>query len=284
MNVRNFCIAMLMLSIGFVSCKNNKAIKLKSGLEYKILKKSKSGKKITVGSIITMNVITKLKDSVLFDTYTQNNKQPVQVNVTLPSFNGDLMEALPKLEEGDSVLFKVPVDSMARGGELPPYFKKGDKLDYYVKIESVKSVTEFQDEQAKADSKQGEIDQKLIEEFVAANKLQTQKTETGIHYIIEKKGNGKHPVASDKVKVHYKGTLLDGTTFDSSYDKGEPVEFPLAQVIPGWIEGIPLLEVGGKGKLIIPSSLAYGKNAPPNSPIKPNSILVFDIELLDIVK
>ncbi len=202
MNVRNLGIALLMLTIGFVSCKNNKSVKLKSGLEYKILKKSKSGKKITVGSIITMNVITKLKDSVLFDTYNQNNKQPVQVNVTLPSFNGDLMEALPKLEEGDSVLFKVPVDSMARGSQLPPYFKKGDKLDYYVKIESVKSVSEFEGDQKKADAKQNEIDQKLIEEYIASQNLQTQKTESGIHYIIEKKGNGTHPIATDKVKVH----------------------------------------------------------------------------------
>ena len=118
--------------------------------------------------------------------------------------------------------------------------------------------------------------------YLASKNLKAEKAACGIYYMIEKTGNGKHATASDNVKVNYKGTLLDGTKFDSSYDRNEPAEFPLGQVIKGWTEGIPLLEEGGKGTLIIPSTLAYGANPPQGSPIKPNSVLVFEIELLKI--
>ncbi|MEN9338983.1 MAG: hypothetical protein RIQ62_295 [Bacteroidota bacterium] len=264
------------------ACKNNKFTKLKSGLEYKILKKGKGDKKITVGSMITMNVVTRLRDSVLYDTYVMNNKQPVPVTVSMPSFNGDLMEGLPMLAEGDSAIFMVPADSMARGGQLPPFIKKGDKLAYTVKIVSVSSAAEYQKKQQEADEQQKVTDDKLIQDYIAANHIQAQKTPSGIYYTIQKAGNGKHPIATDKVKVQYKGSLMDGKVFDSSYEKGEPVEFALNQVIPGWTEGIQLFEEGGKGQLIIPSPLAYGKNPPPGSGIEPNSVLIFDIELLKI--
>ena len=115
------------------------------------------------------------------------------------------------------------------------------------------------------------------------NNLNAQKTASGLYYVIDKKGNGKHATAADQVKVHYKGTLLDGTKFDSSYDRNEPITFPLSGVIRGWTEGIPLFEEGGKGKLIIPSALGYGPNG-AGGVIKPNEILVFDVELLQIIK
>ncbi|HNB81194.1 MAG TPA: FKBP-type peptidyl-prolyl cis-trans isomerase, partial [Chitinophagaceae bacterium] len=154
-----------------------------------------------------------------------------------------------------------------------------------VKIVSVKSKEEFEAAKKEAAEKQVSMDEQTIKDYIAKNNIKDAKrTESGLYYVIEKAGNGKHPVASDKVKVHYKGTLLDGTKFDSSYDRGEPVEFPLTQVIKGWTEGIPYLEEGGKGKLLIPSGLAYGQNAPPGTPIKPNDVLIFDVELLEIVK
>ena len=108
-------------------------------------------------------------------------------------------------------------------------------------------------------------------------------TDSGLKYIMLKEGSGSSPVPGNNVSVHYSGYLLDGTKFDSSYDRGEPITFPLGQgrVIKGWDEGIGMLKVGGKAKLIIPPNLAYGDRA--IGPIPANSILMFEVELVDII-
>ncbi len=124
-------------------------------------------------------------------------------------------------------------------------------------------------------------DKNLILQYLIDNELEYQHTESGIYYIIEKEGEGEgHPTGTDLVKTHYRGTLLDGKQFDSSYDRGEPIEFPLRGVIQGWQEAIPLLKPGGKGTFIIPSGLAYGDRA-MGADIPANSVLKFDVELLD---
>ncbi|WP_025122334.1 MULTISPECIES: FKBP-type peptidyl-prolyl cis-trans isomerase [unclassified Serratia (in: enterobacteria)] len=107
-----------------------------------------------------------------------------------------------------------------------------------------------------------------------------KKTESGLLYKVEKEGTGEAPKDSDTVVVNYKGTLTDGTVFDNSYDRGEPLSFRLDGVIPGWTEGLKHIKKGGKIKLVIPPALAYGKNGVPGIPA--NSTLVFDVELLDV--
>jgi FKBP-type peptidyl-prolyl cis-trans isomerase len=107
-------------------------------------------------------------------------------------------------------------------------------------------------------------------------------TPTGLHYEIVEAGTDPKPTAESTVRVHYTGKLVDGTVFDSSVERGEPVEFPLGGVIPGWTEGLQLVGTGGKLKLYIPGNLAYGAQPPPGSPITPNATLVFDVELLEV--
>lgn len=120
-------------------------------------------------------------------------------------------------------------------------------------------------------------------EFLAANgkKPGVVTTSSGLQYKVTKEGTGASPKATDTVKVHYVGTLLDGTTFDSSVARGTPAEFPLNRVIPGWTEGLQFMKVGGKTTFYIPAALAYGENGSGDS-IGPNETLVFDVELLAV--
>jgi FKBP-type peptidyl-prolyl cis-trans isomerase FkpA len=106
------------------------------------------------------------------------------------------------------------------------------------------------------------------------------KTDSGLLYQVETEGTGAQPKETDTVEVHYKGTLIDGTQFDSSYDRGQPATFPLNRVIPGWTEGVQLMKVGSKYKFVIPPELAYGEQDTPTIPA--NSTLVFEVELLKI--
>ena len=121
-------------------------------------------------------------------------------------------------------------------------------------------------------------------DFLAENAKRegVQTTESGLQYEVIKKAEGAQPKVSDVVSVHYQGTLVDGSVFDSSIERGEPVEFPVGGVIPGWVEGLQLMKVGEKYKFYIPSELAYGAQSPTPA-IPANSTLVFEVELLDIV-
>ncbi len=122
--------------------------------------------------------------------------------------------------------------------------------------------------------------------FLAQNSKRpgVQTTASGLQYQVLTEGKGAKPQPTDTVRVNYKGMLLDGKTFDSSYDRGEPATFPLDQVVPGWQEGIALMPVGSKYKFWIPSKLGYGDKGTPGGPIPPNATLVFEVELLDIAK
>jgi FKBP-type peptidyl-prolyl cis-trans isomerase FklB len=147
------------------------------------------------------------------------------------------------------------------------------------------AMTEFQQkmmaqQQAKMQAV-GEKNKKEAEEFLAANKTKqgVVTTASGLQYQILQQGTGPNPKPTDQVTVHYKGTLLDGKVFDSSYDRNEPATFTVGQVIPGWVEALQLMKVGSKAKLFIPPALAYGESG-AGQDIGPNSLLVFEVELL----
>lgn len=115
-----------------------------------------------------------------------------------------------------------------------------------------------------------------------AKRAEVKTTKSGLQYEILKEGNGQKPAASDRVKVHYHGTLINGNVFDSSVNRGEPATFGVTQVIQGWVEALQLMPVGSKWKLFIPSELAYGTQGAGQS-IAPHTSLIFEVELLDIV-
>ena len=141
----------------------------------------------------------------------------------------------------------------------------------------------LQEKQQERVAKMGAENKAKGDEFLAANKDKpgVKVTDPGLQYQVVREGNGPKPKENDRVKVHYLGTLIDGTTFDSSYERQTPAEFPLNGVIKGWTEGLQLMSVGSKYKLFIPGELAYGADG--QGPIPPNSTLVFEVELLEIL-
>jgi FKBP-type peptidyl-prolyl cis-trans isomerase FkpA len=123
-------------------------------------------------------------------------------------------------------------------------------------------------------------DKQLMLDYFADNNIDAEVTEEGVYYMIETEGTGDRPLSSSTVTVNYEGSLLDGSIFDSSFERGTPSTFGLWQVIQGWQIGIPLFKEGGEGYLYIPSELAYGGSA--RSGIPSNSVLIFKIELIDV--
>lgn len=185
----------------------------------------------------------------------------------------------------DQIKGDIDVDTLAQG-MADAFAKKGVKLTEEQANQIRSAFTQKLQERTVA--KQMEDARKNLAEgeaFLAANKGKpnVRTTESGLQYQVLRAGAGAKPASTDTVKVNYKGTLLNGETFDSSYDRGQPAEFALNQVIPGWTEGVGLMQVGSKFKFWLPSGIAYGANGQPPS-IGPNATLVFEVELIEIVK
>jgi FKBP-type peptidyl-prolyl cis-trans isomerase FklB len=143
--------------------------------------------------------------------------------------------------------------------------------------------TEMRGKMEAAMNSAGDKNKKEEAAFLAQNAKAegVQTTPTGLQFKVLKQGTGATPALTDTVVCHYKGTLLDGTEFDSSYGRGEPASFPVNRVIPGWTEALQKMKVGDKWQLFVPAELAY-RDEPPGPPIEPNSMLVFEVELLGV--
>ncbi|MEX0594200.1 MAG: FKBP-type peptidyl-prolyl cis-trans isomerase [Balneolaceae bacterium] len=158
-----------------------------------------------------------------------------------------------------------------------------DETEMQETLQQFQVQLQQQQEQSRAEAaaRNSEESAAFLEENGARDEVDV--TESGLQYEVLEAGDGDTPEAQSTVRVHYSGTLLNGEEFDSSYERGEPVEFPLNRVIPGWTEGLQLMNEGATYRFWIPSELGYGENPPQGSPIEPGSLLVFEIELISIL-
>jgi len=276
-------IFILLLAVACLTSASNDGFKkTASGLKYKIYTKIE-GKKAQIGEIIKFNMIVRTSADSLIDNSYKSGQPYYQIKVEKSNFPGDFMEGLKLLTKGDSATILVSSDSIP-SANCPPFLRKpGSYLRFDVKIVDIESEEQFNAEQAKNSSKQNEIDDKLIQDWLKNKGLTAKKTSSGLYYVMDKVGTGAQAKAGDKVSVNYTGYLLNGKKFDSSRDRGQPFSFDLGkgQVIKGWDEGIALFNVGSSGKIIIPSALGYGTHG-AGGDIPANAVLVFDIELMGI--
>lgn len=294
---KNYAFIALAAVAVFTSCsKEPNYKKNENGLEYYFYE-DKEGETPKEGDFMTLNMLFKTsKDSVLQNTWKSGN--PIQVIVQPASFKGGIEEGFKMLSIGDSAAFRVSADSLFKKTFMAPrpaFIDSGSKITFIIKVMKVQNKEAFQLDQQKAMEErkakmeeqmanQKGIDDKLISEFIAANKLTATKSASGVYTVVTKPGKGAKPVAGSMVQVNYVGKLLNGQVFDSSEGKG-PLEFTVGvgQVIPGYDEGISSLNEGSKATIFIPSPLGYGPMA-AGEKIPANSVLVFDVELLKITQ
>jgi FKBP-type peptidyl-prolyl cis-trans isomerase FkpA len=255
-----------------------------TGLSY-VMHKSNKGPKLKLDDVVTLNLkYSTSKDSLVFDSWKMG--KPIQLKIAKASFKGDLMDGLTLLTVGDSASFLINADSLFTktfGAPRPAFIDSSSFLSFTVKIISTTTDAALKAEELKLEKENAMKEDEVIAKYIAEKQMTPSKSSSGLMYIISEPGTGEQAQAGKTVKVHYTGRLLDGTKFDSSLDRNEPIEFKLGQgmVIKGWDEGIALLKVGGKALLIIPSNLAYGSRG-AGGVIPPFSPLTFEVELVSV--
>jgi FKBP-type peptidyl-prolyl cis-trans isomerase FklB len=206
-------------------------------------------------------------------------------NLTQQKFNFDEANELEKVSYSIGINVATSIKSEGLDSINSFYISKGfqdvfENKDLAINIEeSNKIIGEYFNKKQDAKNQRLAIDSKI---FLEQNKQKdgVMTTESGLQYLILSEGKGNNPTLNDNVTVHYHGTLIDGTIFDSSVDRKQPATFPLNGVIPGWQEALQMMSVGSKWKIFIPSELAYGESGA--GAIGPNSTLIFEVELLSI--
>jgi FKBP-type peptidyl-prolyl cis-trans isomerase len=223
---------------------------------------------------------------------------PMRIKLEELKTKGGLEEALSMLQPGDSAVFRFNVDTIfakSFRAPVPPFMKKaGNTMTMFVKADKLQSEQEaMADQQKMMEEQQKKMmayaeeqikkDDVILQDYIKKNNLKAEKSPSGIYYVVNKPGTGAKPKQGQTVAVNYKGMLLDGKVFDSSDKQGRPIEFPLGvgQVIPGWDQGIALLNEGSQATLLIPSTLGYGQRG-AGADIPADAVLRFDVELVDV--
>lgn len=264
----------------------NVFLKTANGIEYKIVKASKSKRTPNVGDVMYMNMSyrTERTDSLLFAS--SDLGEEFRMRLVAPSDKGCIEEALMLLHEGDSAVIKVDaikffVKSQGKAS-IPAFIKKGDRLVFNVKMKKIVSGLDYAN--ANKDMYQKRIDEEnsLINRFLINMNYPLKKTDSGLHILTINKGAGKKPSVGSSVKIDYTAAFIDGSVFDSTLERSEPFSFVTGkkEVIVGLEEAVMNMQVGDHCLVIIPFRLAYGDQKYGNV-IPPFSTLVFEIELLD---
>ncbi|HEY6956511.1 MAG TPA: FKBP-type peptidyl-prolyl cis-trans isomerase [Flavisolibacter sp.] len=297
-------LSILAVSMLFAACQSVEFRKSSGGVPYKIFS-SKKGDSVRVGTIVKYEVIQKIKDSTLYSSYERKRPEYFQVRpagekATYANIKATVEEVIGKAKEGDSIYLAQATDSLIKENPQQSMFKKGQQLVTTIRIEKVyKNETDanadYMKEQAagyEENKKQGLVsfkkdtaaqasiqkDDKEIEDYLKAHNIQAEKNEWGLYIERITPGSGPKPKFGQYSNVNYKGMDLAGEVFDQGT---MPVQVGVSQVVYGFMEGVSQLSKGEKARIYIPSMLGYGpQGSPPR--IKPNEILVFELQVLDI--
>ncbi|HTQ26767.1 MAG TPA: FKBP-type peptidyl-prolyl cis-trans isomerase [Puia sp.] len=266
------------------ACNNTGLKKTKSGLLYKIISDGK-GLQAKKGDYLKLTFSQKVRDSVLFSSA---EGLPAYLRVDSSAPNYTLAEILTQLRKGDSAVVVQLADSIQRksGQPLPPFIKKRDKIILTFRVVDLfKSMEDANKDRENEFAKQREKEVKTLEDYLAANKINVQKSPKGVYVVINTKGDGPAVDSGKQVSVRYSGkSFPDGKVFESNMTGpgNEPLKFVVGQhqIIEGWDDALRMFKKGGKGTLYIPAFLAYDAQMGPNH--KPFENLIFDVEIVDV--
>lgn len=294
---------LLLALVAFSACKQQSFKKAKDGSEYQVI--ASNGKLAATGNIIEMEILVKYKDSVIYSTYETGMPQYAPYDTA--QFPETFKEIFKTVHVGDSFIVRMSTDTLIAKGQSAPFMQKGQFILQNYKVKNVYPTQQEADKareaamvgaQSKAKIKADEQlkkDDKTLQDYLSKNNIKAVKGPLGTYVEITTAGSGPMVDTSVAVKINYTGKTLDGKTFDSNTDPAKGHVEPLLvnmtnendpnmglSVIPGWKDGLSLLNKGAKAKFYIPSSLGYGA-AGSGGEIPPNAILIFDIDVLDIL-
>lgn len=304
MNKSLFLAAIALMAL-VVGCSEKRFQKAEDGSEYKLISNAK-GTPAIAGNFLELNILVKYKDSVLFSTAENGSPNFIPFDtMSLPKF-------FRNVHEGDSLIIKESTDSILAKGQGAPWMEKGNFIIQTVKVAKVHTTKEAADaamkpfeniarkkaydkavegvtKELKDNAEQTAIDDKILTDYFASKNISNaQKGSWGAYVVITTPGTGPNLGPDDVAEVNYTGKTLDDSIFDSNTDPKfnhvQPLYVDMSEftVMPGWLNGLSMMNKGSKGKLYIPSTMGYGKTG-REPKIKPNENLVFDIEITDVL-
>ncbi|MDA3943884.1 MAG: FKBP-type peptidyl-prolyl cis-trans isomerase [Bacteroidetes bacterium] len=285
----NFFVALFSFSFLLVvaSCQsgdNSKYQTLESGLTYKLHEEFPENEKPQVSDIVHITMLYTVNDSVIFNSSEMDRE--MRFPLLKPVFAGDFYEGIAFMHEGDSASFRCPAEQVFleifKVKTLPPFVKEGDMMRFDIRLIDFMTSAEYDAEQREKAMMEQQLSREKLQKYIDDEGITVEPTASGLYFVEQERGSGRLAKAGQLVKVHYTGRLTDGTVFDSSLERGQPIEFVLGEgkVISGWDEGIAMMRKGGKAMMVIPFDLAYGERAVGSIPAF--SPLVFEVELIDI--